>query len=335
MSFGLVQSPDFQRHDMGRHVENPGRLKAIHGEIDALRDSFRPVSTRPATDQELSALHASEHIRRIEAVAARGGGWLDGDTFCGPETAEVARLAAGSAIELASRVVSGELQRGFALLRPPGHHATPERSMGFCFYSNIALAAHLCGSKRVFVFDWDVHHGNGTQDCLYRDPDTGFFSFHQFPFYPGTGHLDERGDGPGAGLTWNLPLPAGMGDAEYLFAMDRLVDPVLQRYDPDVILVSAGFDAHQRDPLGGMRVSTEGFRQMAARLDAWSRRGRTAGRLVGFLEGGYDPTALAKSVRATLEAWLSPPGLQEVTSRQVDHQALKLVERARTEFGLD
>ncbi|MCE7869627.1 histone deacetylase [bacterium CPR1] len=332
MRFGLVQEDDFLRHDTGAHVENPGRLKAIAAELASSPLPLEKVASRLASDEELTALHAPSLVERLEAVSARGGGWLDGDTFCSPASAEVARRAAGSAIELTRLVTSGDLERGFALLRPPGHHATPDRSMGFCLYSNIALAAHHAGVERVLIFDWDVHHGNGTQDCLYRHPATVFMSLHQSPFYPGTGHPEERGEGPGAGSIYNLPLPAGCADAEYLWAMEQLLDPLLERTDPDLILLSAGYDAHQRDPLGGMAVSTEGFRQMAARLDRWSRRGRTRGRLVGLLEGGYDPRALAASVRATLEAWLEPVAFEPIKASQVSSPVRHLVERLRQSF---
>lgn len=330
MRFGLIQDDDFLRHDTGAHVENAGRLRAVHAELAGLQEVER-VPTRLATDEELTALHSARLVEQIEAVSARGGGWMDGDTHCSAATAEVARRAAGSSIELARKVASKELGRGFAALRPPGHHATPARAMGFCFYSNIALAAVHAGVERVLIFDWDVHHGNGTQDCLYHREGVVFLSFHQAPFYPGTGHPEERGS---AGQIYNLPLPAGCGDKEYLWAMEQLLDPLLLQYDPDLILVSAGYDAHQRDPLGGMAVTTEGFRQLAARLDRWSRRGRAEGRLAGLLEGGYDPKALAQSVRATLEAWLSPVELQPVQATEVGSDIRHYVQKLRGQFQL-
>ncbi len=329
MRFGLIQDDDFLRHDTGPHVENAGRLRAIHARLGGL--TLEAVPTRLATDEELTKLHAPRLIEQIETVSARGGGWMDGDTHCSAATAEVARRAAGSSIELAQRLGSGELMRGFAALRPPGHHATPDRAMGFCFYSNIALAAVHAGVERVLVFDWDVHHGNGTQDCLFNHAGSVFMSFHQSPFYPGTGHPDERGSNKSI---YNVPLPAGCGDAEYLWAMEQLLDPLLQSYDPDLILVSAGYDAHQRDPLGGMAVTTEGFRQMAARLDRWSRRGRAKGRLGGLLEGGYDPPALAASVRATLEAWLEPVEFEAVKATAVPSPIRHLVEKLRVAYAL-
>ncbi len=336
MKFGLVTSPRFRDHDTGRHVENAGRLEAIENGLGNLSE-YVPVAPRLATDEELLRLHSRSLIDQIEAASAGGGDWLDGDTYVSKASAEVARLAAGSCLELAEQVADGTLQRGFALVRPPGHHARPSQAMGFCLYSNVALAAkHLRSHfSRVFIFDWDVHHGNGTQDCLYTDPDNCFFSIHQSSFYPGTGWLEERGEGAGLGLNYNLPLPAGMRDEDYLYAFDRLVDPVVRRYDPQIILVSAGYDAHGEDPLGGMKLTARGFGALASRMAHLADTTAAQGRLVGFLEGGYNPMRLAESVKATLEAWKAPaPAAEPLPAAKVATACLRQVGKALDAYGL-
>ena len=338
MNIALLTSPEFLLHDTGSHVENAGRLRAVESELKGLEGLTRRLP-RLASDEELLRLHEPEVLERVRRASAAGGQWLDGDTFCSKDSDRVARLAVGGTLDLVSSVLSGEFERAFALGRPPGHHATPERSMGFCLFSTIALAARhavvVGGLERVFIFDWDVHHGNGTQDCLYSDPSTCFCSFHQSPFYPGSGALRERGERAGEDLTYNLPLPAGMGDAEYLYAMEELVKPVLLAYDPQLILVSAGYDAHRDDPLGGMRVTTGGFRKMARLISLWSNQTAAQGRIVGVLEGGYDAVALGQSVRATLEAWMETPvATAEAPAETVSHVALKRIQEARKAWGI-
>lgn len=340
MKLGLVSSPVFLRHDTGGHVEGARRLEAVVAELNRSGVAWRcvPVHHRPATDAELRRVHTAEHVERIEQAAREaaedGEAWLDSDTVVSAESARVAREAVGGLLELVGRTLEGHLDRGLALVRPPGHHATPDRAMGFCLYSNAALAARFAlaaGCRRVAVFDPDVHHGNGTQEALWGDPSALLVSVHQHPLYPGTGMLDERDP---AGTTVNLPLPAGQGDAEYLWAFDRLVAPVLERFDPELLLVSAGYDAHREDPLGGMNLSTEGFRQLALRIARLSRRCAARGRVVAALEGGYHPPALAASVRATLEAWLDEGEPEPVSPDRVRRDCRDLVERAREGAGL-
>lgn len=338
MRFGLISDPVFLQHEIPGHVERPDRLRAIAEALKPLRDRFAFVDlpARPAKDEELLLAHQRQVLETVASLTAQGGGAIDPDTEVNPFSDRAARLAAGGGIDLARAVAKGELDRGFLLARPPGHHATPKRSMGFCLYSTIAIAALACRDlcERIAILDWDVHHGNGTQDCLYCDPGTLFISLHQSPFYPGTGYREEQGGGPGAGLTVNLPLPAGCGDAEYLAAYHRLVRPLLRRYDPELILVSAGYDAHSKDPLGGMKVSTEGFAQLAGLVAEDAESCTSAGRLVGFLEGGYDLSGLASSVAATLEVW---SGLRQAPSEppgEISEAALKALNEAE-KFFLD
>lgn len=312
----LMQSPLFLEHDTGNHVENAGRLAAIFRRLEGL--DWTSLPPRQALDSEIELVHTASVTEVLALITADGGGWADGDTFVSPRSLEVARMAVGGGLRLIEEVWAAKGQ-GFALVRPPGHHALPDRSMGFCLYSNIAIAAvyaqQKLGIERVFVLDWDVHHGNGTQGCLVDHPSIPFVSFHQWPLYPGSGWYDERG----LGNLYNLPLPAGCGDAEYLFALQLLVKPLLERHQPQLLLVSAGYDAHSSDPLGSMGISSAGFGKMAAALAEWCP---SAAR-VGFLEGGYHPQALAQSVEATLHAWEKPPPVHFPQAASLSSEFLK------------
>jgi acetoin utilization deacetylase AcuC-like enzyme len=292
----------------GSHPERPARLDAIDRALEPLSDRLVDLEPRPAHPEEILRAHSRPHLEALEDLSGRAGR-LDADTYVSPRSLEIATLAAGGSVDLARRIARGEARRGFALVRPPGHHAEASRAMGFCLLNNVAIAARALeadeGVERIAIVDWDVHHGNGTQHLFEAERDVLFVSLHQFPFYPGTGAAQEMGSGPGAGFTVNLPLSAGCGDGEYLSAFDAIVLPVLREFGPEILLVSAGFDAHERDPLAGMRVSTGGFAAMAERL-------RTAaddlcdGRLALLLEGGYDLEALGESVSAVLDRLSGP-----------------------------
>lgn len=305
---GLVYDERFLRHRAPYdHPEHPGRLCAIRQRLDEenLTGRCRHVAARPATDEELREIHTAEHVRAVEATATRGFSQLDPDTYAAAESAQAARLAAGGLVDLTCAVVDGELANGIALLRPPGHHAEADHAMGFCLYNNVAVAARAArqsGARRVAIVDWDVHHGNGTQNSFYSDGDVLYFSAHQFPFYPGTGWIDEVGEGEGRGRNVNVPWPPGRGDADYLAAFDRVLLPIAERFSPDLVLVSCGFDAAEGDLLGGMRITPDGYARMTARL-----RSVAGGKVVLALEGGYNLDAIAASAAACVRILLGDP----------------------------
>ena len=298
-----MRDPRFQEHRPPRaHPECPERLQAVDRALDGLSERVRAVEPREATADELLLAHDRRYLEALGPLEGRAA-QLDPDTYASPRTLEVARLAAGSLVDVALRVARGEARRAFAALRPPGHHAEHAAAMGFCLFNNVAIAAQAlrtqAGVERVAIVDWDVHHGNGTQHLFEGERDVLFASLHQFPFYPGTGALDEQGSGAGLGATVNLPLPAGCGDAEYGQLFDELIVPMLLAWRPEMLLVSAGFDAHAADPLGGMNLSTDGYAAFTERLCAVADE-LCGGRIVLALEGGYDLAALGESVAASV-----------------------------------
>jgi acetoin utilization deacetylase AcuC-like enzyme len=261
----------------------------------------------------LEDVHDPRYIDTVAEVARRGGGYWDLDTYISPGSYEAAILAAGAATAAVDAVVTEGARSAFALVRPPGHHALRMSAMGFCLFNNIAVAAQHAvkrhGLQRVMIVDWDVHHGNGTQDYFYDRSDVLFFSSHRYPFYPGTGALHETGRGKGAGYTVNVPLPAGVGDEGYSMVFREIVAPLAKRYRPELLLVSAGYDAHLADPLGGMAVSVAGFSEMARTVRLLADEiGECGGRVAAILEGGYNIEALAASVVATIAALAAPRG---------------------------
>ncbi|HTO70468.1 MAG TPA: histone deacetylase [Myxococcota bacterium] len=305
----LVHDARFREHrPPSGHVERPERLAAVDRALEPLLPRVRELAPREATFDELLLAHGRDYVEGLFDVEGRSGR-LDPDTWVSPRSLEVARLAAGSLVEASLAVARGEAKRAFAALRPPGHHAEISAAMGFCLFNNVAVAAQAlrarAGIERIAIVDWDVHHGNGTQHRFEAERDVLFASLHQFPFYPGTGALDEQGSGAGLGATANFPLPAGCGDGEYGRLFDELLVPMLLHWRPEFVLVSAGFDAHAHDPLGGMEVSSAGFGALAARLRAVADE-VCGGRLVLALEGGYDLDALGESVAECVRVLAEP-----------------------------
>ncbi len=309
MKVGLVYDPIYLKHDTGQHVENAKRLEAIisHLEQTQLKQQLTHIKPRPATTEEISLVHQEQHISHIQDVAQRGGGWLDADTVMSPDSYEVAIYAAGGAIRATEAVMNGEVDSAFALVRPPGHHATPQQAMGFCLFNNLAIATKYALTKydlkRILIIDFDVHHGNGTQEVFYDNPQVLYISTHQYPFYPGTGRMDETGADEVKGTTINIPLPAGCGDTEYLQALEQIIAPAAKRFKPQLIMVSAGYDSHWADGLALMQVSITGFGQMVKIIKGLADE-LCDGQLVLSLEGGYNLTALATSVKATFDVLL-------------------------------
>ena len=302
----VVEDPRFRDHSgPAGHPERPDRLLAVGAALAARREALTALEARLAQDDELLRIHAAPHLALIAEAAAHAPSRLDPDTFASAESDRVARLAAGGAIDLVRAVASGRAHAGLAAVRPPGHHAETARPMGFCLYNNIAIAARAVqaelGVGKILVVDWDVHHGNGTQHSFEDDPSVLYFSTHQFPHYPGTGAWHEIGSGRGEGATVNVPMPAGCGDDEYLAVFARVLAPIARAFAPELILVSAGFDAHRDDPLAGMEVSARGYQGMAAQVRALADE-LCGGRVACVLEGGYAASGLREGVGALIDA---------------------------------
>ena len=311
MRVGLFDDPIFREHDAGAgHPERPARLDAVREGLKeaGLESELELCDPRPASREELLAVHTAEHVDQVAATKDRGHRF-DPDTVAGPQSYEAALHAAGAVAGAVDAVLDGTLDRAFCVVRPPGHHATSDRAMGFCLFNNVAVAAAQAlerGLERVAVVDPDVHHGNGTQQIFWEDPRVLYVSSHQFPFYPGTGAVDEVGEGRGRGFTVNLPMPAGLGDADYSRAYREIVEPVGRAFDPQLVLVSAGFDAHLDDPLGGMEVTDAGFAELMDVCVSLAS-GSAKGRVVAVLEGGYSLEGLASAVSASVARLLDRP----------------------------
>ncbi|MEE8389478.1 MAG: histone deacetylase [Anaerolineae bacterium] len=309
MNTAYVYNPIYLEHDLPSHPENARRLKRILSVLEDVEMLPRLMLLEPrqATIEELQRVHTPAHIELVQRVAQSGGGNLDPDTYTSPRSFDAALMAAGGLVQAVAAVLASEITNGFALVRPPGHHATPTRAMGFCLFNNVAVAARAALEnkqvERVFIADFDVHHGNGTQDIFDDDPAVFYFSTHQYPHYPGTGLWNETGRGAGEGTLLNVPLPTQVGDAGYAQVFAELAWPLAERFQPDLILVSAGYDAHWSDPLAQMNLSLTGYAWLEQELASMAQQ-LCDGRIVWTLEGGYQLDVLAYSVLNSFYAML-------------------------------
>ncbi|HET9957543.1 MAG TPA: histone deacetylase [Polyangiaceae bacterium] len=342
----LFDDPVFdEHHARGDHPECPERLQAARRAVERTRPQleFTQVPARDATEEELARVHTPEYLQQLDQLAGQWS-FIDADTYVCPASIGAAKRAAGATVQLVEGLLSGMAPWGLALVRPPGHHACANRAMGFCLLNNVAVAAahaRALGAERVLVLDIDVHHGNGTQEIFYRDPSVLYVSLHQFPYYPGTGAATELGEGRGRGYTVNVPLSGGAGDTTYRTAFERIVLPIIEEYHPSLTLVSAGFDAHERDPLGGMMLSDAGYSSLIQRL----KSSLPARHPIGLvLEGGYDFIGLQTALEHTLLSMASPrvtPSLQALQtpaspglgSHQRDLERAEAVQRVHWYLG--
>jgi acetoin utilization deacetylase AcuC-like enzyme len=311
-------------HDVPGHPERPARIRALEAEMSANGWFGCSVLEAPtAAREDLLAAHSAAHVDFVHGLCEAGGGAIDADTFAVPGTYEAALRAAGGAVALVDALLSGDAAFGVSALRPPGHHAERDRAMGFCFFNNVAVAARHAGLERVMIVDWDVHHGNGTNDIFHADPGVLFMSIHKWPLYPGTGPASDVGSGAGEGFTVNTPVPGGSGDLAYRSLIEHVAGGLIAAWEPQLLLVSAGFDAHRDDPLASCRVSEAGFAAMAASL---RRAADSVGAPMGVvLEGGYDLGALARSMAALMPALVdeAAPSADPVELHPLAAQALE------------
>lgn len=307
----LFQDPIFLEHETGRHPENPLRLRSILARLEksALVQDCKAGRFTPLDEDAVTAVHEPAVLERVKEVTRHGGGFLDADTVVSPASLRAALAAAGACVAAVDAVLLAEDRNALCLVRPPGHHATPSQSMGFCLFNNVALAAHhartVHGLSRILIVDWDVHHGNGTQDIFFADGDIFFYSIHRYGygFYPGTGAADETGTGPGLGRTINVPVRYGTSRTDYLGVFRNNLEKAADVIKPELVLLSAGFDAHGRDPIGSLDLDTEDFVTLTGMVLEVART-HAHGRLVSCLEGGYDLQALAESVQGHVEELL-------------------------------
>jgi len=333
----IVTDRSFMKHFAGRsHPDRPERIAVMIEMVENLkRDHLQVHAPRSATRDEIALCHRPEYIDLVEHTSHLDRFDFDPDTHTSRDSYATALLAAGAVLTAVEAVLDGAAENAFALVRPPGHHALPNRAMGFCFFNSVAIAAEWLirhkGLRRVMVIDWDLHHGNGTQEIFYDQPEVLYTSTHQFPHYPGTGSLQEVGAGEGLGYTVNAPMPAEYGDSEYLRIFDELIIPIGRAFKPQFIIVSAGFDCHWRDPLGDMQVTEEGFTQMTRRIKRLAAE-CCEGKLVAALEGGYNLEAIADSGKAVIDEMGREPD-EHLPAVSGGERVLPVIERARKGVG--
>jgi acetoin utilization deacetylase AcuC-like enzyme len=347
MATALIYDPIYLKHHTGRHPENAARLVCIMAELEGdeeLWRRLRKLEPRSASDEDLARCHGTRLVDYIYEMCEREEMFIDMDTVICAQSYEVARMAAGAAVVAVDAVMGGEVSNAFALVRPPGHHAMPDRAMGFCLFNNAAIAARYAqahyGLERVLIIDWDVHHGNGTQDIFYRDPSVYYFSTHQYPYYPGTGSKSETGEGKGEGFTLNIPLSEGTSAKSHREAFTAALKLIEEKLPPDLVVISAGFDSRRGDPLGGLLLEDSDFAEMTKEVMDLADR-HASGRIVSVLEGGYNLQTLGETVRthiATLAgtAVKGPKELKEAYSQmaqeeQREEEALDWIEGALPE----
>ena len=305
MKTAIVYHPSYEKHDTGPgHPEMPARYRVV---MDALKgdeylwNGLVQITPEKASQGFVQAAHTKEHFKRVEGAFANGLDRLDADTVISMQSFDASLFAAGGAIAAVDAVMNGEADNAFVAVRPPGHHATAERAMGFCLFNNVAVAARYAQNKykeieRVAIIDWDVHHGNGTQGIFYSDPSVFFFSMHQYPWYPGTGSRGETGQGKGLGTTMNLPMRAFTNSENQKSSFESAIDEIAAKIKPDIIFISAGFDAHLTDPLGQLQLEDPDYRSMTRTLMDWANE-TCGGRVVSCLEGGYNLDTLGETVK--------------------------------------
>jgi acetoin utilization deacetylase AcuC-like enzyme len=309
----LYHDERFLLHETGPHPERPTRLEAIdkHLEREGLIARCQRPAWQPATPAMLETVHDPTYVQEVQRYAAAGGGKIEVDTVVSPESYRVAALAAGAALDAVRRVLAGEDTTALCLSRPPGHHALSDAPMGFCLFGNVAIAARTAidelGLNRVLIVDWDVHHGNGTQAMFWEDERVAFFSSHRYPFYPGTGAADETGAGQGLGATLNLPLEFGVARSEFISRFGAELERFADKIKPELVLVSAGFDAHREDPVGSLSLESEDFGTLTEIVRNVAQA-HSGGKIVSVLEGGYNPARLAESVSIHLRVLLESTG---------------------------
>ncbi|HEY3275430.1 MAG TPA: histone deacetylase [Syntrophorhabdaceae bacterium] len=334
MSVGIVRHDIYLEHvNDDYHPESPSRLEHIYAALDEMGgEKLTSLAPRAATIDEIALVHEPAYVKIVANTEGRAHTRLDPDTAASARSYEAAVMAVGGVLELLDAIERGEVESGFALVRPPGHHAERSKAMGFCLFNNIAVGARYLqktyGLKRILIVDFDLHHGNGTQHSFYRDPEILYFSTHQYPYYPGTGSIRETGEGEGAGFTVNVPLSYGMGDDDYEYVFRRLLAPLADRFHPEIVLVSAGFDTYYNDPLGGMAVTEYGFAAMTrALLDIAEEHCR--GKIAYVLEGGYDVRGLAASVKAVIMELKREPIRGPHRDLSASREVIEVVEKVK------